>query len=70
MLRFLAGLLLVCSASVAAADTLKDHAGKLRLTLLDGQPAPAFTLADLGGKSVSLADLKGQVVLLYFWATW
>lgn len=32
--------------------------------------APDFTLADLGGKKVSLSSLKGKVVLLNFWATW
>lgn len=33
-------------------------------------PAPDFTLADLGGKKVSLSSFKGTVVLLNFWATW
>ncbi len=33
-------------------------------------PAPEFTLKDLSGKPVSLASLKGQIVLLDFWATW
>lgn len=33
------------------------------------RPAPAFTLKDLNGKSVSLADYQGKVVLLDFWAT-
>ena len=32
--------------------------------------APAFTLPDLTGRSVSLADFKGKVVVLDFWATW
>src|SRR5271165_5398247 len=35
-----------------------------------GKPAPTFTLVDLDGKKVSLADYKGKAVLLNFWATW
>ena len=33
-------------------------------------PAPTFTLKDSQGKSFQLADYKGKVVLLNFWATW
>lgn len=32
-------------------------------------PAPDFTVQD-GGRTVSLHDLKGKVVVLNFWATW
>lgn len=37
---------------------------------LTNQQAPAFTLKDMNGKSVSLADYKGKVVVVDFWATW
>ncbi len=37
---------------------------------LEGQMAPAFTLKNLQGESVSLSDYKGKVVFLNFWATW
>jgi len=36
----------------------------------DRKPAPEFSLADAGGKTVKLSDFKGKVVLLDFWATW
>lgn len=37
---------------------------------LVGKPAPAFTLTNLKGKKVSLADYKGKAVQINFWATW
>jgi cytochrome c biogenesis protein CcmG, thiol:disulfide interchange protein DsbE len=35
-----------------------------------GEAAPAFTLATLDGDSLSLEALRGQVVLVNFWASW
>ena len=35
-----------------------------------GMAAPDFELTLLDGGKVSLSDLKGQVVVLNFWATW
>lgn len=37
---------------------------------LIGTLAPSITLTNIHGQSISLADLKGQVVLLDFWSTW
>ena len=36
----------------------------------EGQKAPAFEVEMFDGSTVKLADLKGKVVLLNFWATW
>jgi thiol-disulfide isomerase/thioredoxin len=33
-------------------------------------PAPELTLSDLEGKSVSLSDYPGQVILVNIWAIW
>jgi peroxiredoxin len=38
--------------------------------LRTGGAAPAFALPDLDGQQVALDDLRGQVVLVNFWATW
>lgn len=34
------------------------------------EEAPQFALKDQDGKTVSLADMKGKIVVLDFWATW
>jgi cytochrome oxidase Cu insertion factor (SCO1/SenC/PrrC family) len=62
-------LVFLCGAA-GAADTVHDLAIAFRMNPVDGQIAPAFTLPTLAGVRFSLADFKGQVVLLYFWATW
>ncbi len=37
---------------------------------LQGHPAPDFTLQTLDGKTLRLSDLRGNAVVLNFWATW
>ena len=35
-----------------------------------GQPAPPFTVVTFDNRTVSLEQLRGQVVVLNYWATW
>ena len=42
---------------------------ELPKTMLD-LPATDFSIQDLDGKTVNLADYKGKTVILDFWATW
>jgi thiol-disulfide isomerase/thioredoxin len=37
---------------------------------LVGRPAPSLILATADGKAIDLEDLRGQVVVIDFWATW
>ena len=64
-------VLLAVGASAAGADGAKERVqGLLRdfqLVPLAGAPPPAFTLESLDGKTVSLGELRGRPVLVYFW---
>lgn len=42
----------------------------VRENLQPGKPAPMIAKNDIDGKPFSLADLKGNIVLLDFWASW
>ena len=41
-----------------------------RENTMPGKPAPMIAKNDIDGKPFSLADLKGNVVIIDFWATW
>src|SRR6202000_2839728 len=43
---------------------------KIQDALATGATCPDFAEKDLSGKPISVASLKGKVVLVDFWATW
>ena len=67
-----AGLVAVLTIGVGAlfGNRLDADPALVRSPLI-GRPAPARALPLLdGGGTLSLADLRGQVVLVNFWASW
>jgi peroxiredoxin len=46
------------------------EAERIRDTLVVGTKFPDFNEADLSGKPLSIANYKGKIVLIDFWATW
>jgi cytochrome oxidase Cu insertion factor (SCO1/SenC/PrrC family) len=58
------------STGIAAAGSVDDLLFDLQLVPLDGQRPHDFSLPGLDGRRIALRDLRGHVVLLYFWATW
>jgi thiol-disulfide isomerase/thioredoxin len=66
----LARLLGVSTLMVLAVAFLVGAERGNDTTSLQGKPAPQFSLQTVGGKEMSLAGEKGNVVVLDFWATW
>ena len=71
-----AALAIVFASSWLAPRTLasgRGAAAPVAARACDAKVKPAklnFTLKDLAGQKVALADLKGKVIILDFWATW
>ncbi|QGP78256.1 TlpA family protein disulfide reductase [Sphingobium sp. CAP-1] len=64
-MNFIGRLVMIAAATLLAASP--GHAAEKPKV---GAAAPDFELTLIDGSKVALADLKGQVVVLNFWATW
>ena len=58
--------IIAAAAGVAAWALASTASAALKV----GQPAPDFTVTTFGGRTVKMADLQGDVIILNFWATW
>jgi cytochrome oxidase Cu insertion factor (SCO1/SenC/PrrC family) len=63
-------VLSTAAASSAAPAALDDLMMDMRVTPFDPHAPPPLEVTTLDGGRVTLADLRGHVVLVYFWATW
>jgi thiol-disulfide isomerase/thioredoxin len=57
-------------AATGAADAAESGEKVTLRFFRNPAAAPAFTAADLDGRSLSSASYRGKVVLINFWATW
>jgi cytochrome oxidase Cu insertion factor (SCO1/SenC/PrrC family) len=58
------------AGSPAQPKILEDRMIDLEVTPLDPAAPPPLDVVTTTGVRVSLADVKGQAALVYFWATW
>ena len=68
LFRFIAWTLVVLGAAAIVALGIEQGASARRVG--GGRPAPPFNLERYGGGRISLAEQRGKVVMLDFWATW
>jgi peroxiredoxin len=68
--KFLKVLVLVAALSIVLSSCSRTCAVGKPSESSDLKPAPDFSLKDANGATVKLADYRGKVLLLNFWATW
>jgi len=67
----LGAAVLAPAALLAAGDEVRSLLRELAIQMPSREvDAPPFSLPDVKGASVRLADYKGRAVLIYFWTTY
>lgn len=61
---------LLQKSSLETGQKKREDIANLETGTQKGQVAPDFSLNDLNGNQVKLADYTGKTVLVNFWATW
>ncbi len=70
LLCALTAILLGLSIQGCISQNVRDDDGSTVKPASKRNPAPDFEVKDSNGQTFRLADYKGKVVLLNFWATW
>ena len=74
MIPWVRGVVIACVIALLSATPTAaaepDWASFSAVPYDPPKPAPAFSLPDLDGRQVALADLRGKVTVVFFWATW
>lgn len=63
------GILFLVVCLFVVGYLVKDKRG-IHKIITSGDRAPEFRLQSSDGRSVSLSDFRGKVVMVHFWATW
>ncbi len=69
-LRFALGRMIAYGLILGLLAVLAWGLIKVRAGVVSSGVAPDFSLASFNGEEITLSDLKGQVVIINFWASW
>lgn len=66
----LIGACLLALGALRCTDSSTAGVAASAVTGADAKPAPEFGLESVDGRTVTLSELSGKVLLIDFWATW
>jgi cytochrome c biogenesis protein CcmG/thiol:disulfide interchange protein DsbE len=64
------GLIIIFAAILALLGLLAWGLKKAQAGPVQNGPAPDFTITGYDGRTFTLSELRGQVVIINFWASW